>query len=258
MINFLTVEQRRQVGSANFAYYPEPELHPDRIMPEHDLVCLMEGGWEIIEEGRRYFMEPGSVLLLAAGRHHYGEKPCLPGTRTMFIHIAALPQDGTETPSALRIPTLTDPAPPRLRGDFRQIINEFYTPGPQRQTRLSALIDLMLCDLAQTPENAPKPWPVDEVRGILLKRPEINYTVGELAEILGLSERRLRYLFQTACGMPLHRYQLELKLDMARQLLLTEPERTLSDAAETFGFTDAFHLSRAYKRRFGHAPRDRQ
>ena len=56
--------------------------------------------------------------------------------------------------------------------------------------------------------------------------------------------------------MPLHRYQLELKLDMARQLLAAEPERTLSDVAETFGFSDAFHLSHACKRRFGLSPRD--
>lgn len=256
MFSLISTGQRRRVSSANFMYYPMPELHPDRVLKEHDLIYLLEGGWEIIEDRQKYPMEPGDVLFLTAGRHHYGEANCLPGTRTMYIHIAAAEGDGKDSPAALRIPTLTRAAAPHLRRDFRQIVNEYYTPGPQRETRLSALLDLLLCDLAETPENAPKPWPVDAVRAILLKNPEINHTAGEIAAALGISDRRLRYLFQTACGMPLHRYQLELKLDMARQMLITEPERTLAEAAETFGFTDAFHLSHAYKRRFGHAPRE--
>lgn len=258
MISYLQPGAGRRLSAANFASYPEPYFHPDRVMTEHDLVFLLEGEWEVCQSGQRYRMEPGDVLLLEAGQHHYSETPCAPGTRTMYLHIAAHPQDGQALPSQLKIPTLTKASALNLRRGFQQIINEFYSRDPRRSIRIAALIDLLLCDLAQAAEHQQEKWPVGAVRSILLGNPSVNYSADELAEQMNLPTRRLRYLFQNACGQPLHRYQLDLKLDMARQLLLTEPDHTLSDVAETFGFTDAFHLSHAYKRRFGHAPRDEQ
>ena len=256
MISFLQPGAGRRLGAANFVSYPEPHLHPDRVMNEHDLVFLIEGEWEVCQGGQRYLMEPGDVLLLEAGQHHYGEMPCTSGTRTMYLHISAAPQDGQPADGALAIPTLTKASALNLRRGFQQIINEFYSKESQRSVRIAALIDLLLCDLAQTAEYRQDQWPVGAVRSILLSNPGVNYSADQLAEQINLPARRLRYLFQNACGQPIHRYQLDLKLDMARQLLLTEPDRTLSDVAETFGFTDAFHLSHAYKRRFGHAPQD--
>ena len=174
----------------------------------------------------------------------------------MFLHVSAAPKDSLAVSGSLPIPTLTKACPLSIKIGFQQIIDEHYSKSPLREIRIAALIDLLLCDLTQTAEHAPEEWPVGAVRSILLKQPEVNYTAAELSAKLGLPERRLRYLFRQASGMPLHRYQLELKLDMARQLLCTQPDRTLSDIAETFGFSDAFHLSHAYKRRFGHTPKD--
>ena len=94
MISFLRPGSGRRLGAANFVSYPEPSLHPDRVMNEHDLVFLIEGEWEVCQGGQRYLMEPGDVLFLEAGQHHYGETPCTPGTRTMYLHISASPQDG--------------------------------------------------------------------------------------------------------------------------------------------------------------------
>ena len=256
MYSRLMSGQSRRVSAANFNFYPEPSIHPDRVMTEHDFIYLLEGQWEVCQDGERYLMEPDDVLLLEAGRHHYGELPCLAGTRTMFLHVSAAPKDSLAVSGSLPIPTLTKACPLSVKIGFQQIIDEHYSKSPLREIRIAALIDLLLCDLAQTAEHAPEEWPVGAVRSILLKQPEVNYTAAELSAKLGLPERRLRYLFRQASGMPLHRYQLELKLDMARQLLCTQPDRTLSDIAETFGFSDAFHLSHAYKRRFGHAPKD--
>lgn len=257
MITYLAPGRSRRMTAANFAFYPEATLHPDRIMKDHDFVFLLEGRWEICQDGQVYLLEPGDVLHLAAGRHHYGETPCLPGTRTMYLHMSADPADGTPDPGFPAIPTLTKASSPGLRRDFEGIISTCFSRSSLRDVRISALADLLLCDLAQAGMDAAGQWPVSAVRAILISHPEINYTAADLAARLGLTERSLRYLFREACGIPLHRYQLDLRLDMAHQLLDSEPDRTLSDVAETFGFTDAFHLSHAYKRRFGRSPKAR-
>jgi len=255
MIARLSTDGRRRLTGANFVYYPEPALHPDRVLHEHDLIFLVEGEWEICQDGARHTMQPGDVLLLAADRHHYGLTPCAAGSRTMYLHFSAEPSDGQEG-CGLTLSTLTKSTKPSVHGGFRQLIDIYWSDNPQREIRTAALLDLLLCDLALKEDQPTDAWPVSAVRSVLLNRPNVNFTVAALATELGVSERRLRYLFYQACGVSVHRYQMNLKLDMARQLLLTEPDRTLAGIAETFGFSDEFHLSHAYKARFGHAPRE--
>ena len=51
MLSFLQPGAGRRLDAANLVSYPEPSLHPDRVMSEHDLVFLIEGEWEICQSG---------------------------------------------------------------------------------------------------------------------------------------------------------------------------------------------------------------
>ena len=62
----------RQVVAANAHYYklPTAERYIDRVLPQHDLIYLIDGCWSITENETEYALQKGDVLLLAAGRHH--------------------------------------------------------------------------------------------------------------------------------------------------------------------------------------------
>ena len=47
MYSRLMSGQSRRVSVANFNFYPEPSIHPDRVMTEHDFIYLLEGQWEV-------------------------------------------------------------------------------------------------------------------------------------------------------------------------------------------------------------------
>ena len=66
--------------------------------------------------------------------------------------------------------------------------------------------------------------------------------------------RTLNNRFQKALGQTFHTYQTELKLRMVQQYLRCQPKAALSEAAENFGFCDEFHLSHAFKNKFGISP----
>lgn len=252
----------RQVRVAQSMYYPTPVLHPDRVMADHDLIYMEEGRWEVWEEDRAFSISPGDVLVLFAGRHHFGKLPCSAGTRTLFVHAARCPDDsfardcaalhGVQLPSLIHCQNA-----PGVAECFRQLADVCWSEDPLRALRLPALFQLTLCALSSASSHSQQPRRrlALAVQSALRTDPQGRLTAADLAERFGVSPRALRYAFERECGVSLHRYHLNLRLDMAMNVLRTDPLRTLRDLADAFGFYDEFHFSRAFKQRFGVSPR---
>ena len=59
--------------------------------------------------------------------------------------------------------------------------------------------------------------------------------------------------FRQIMGKPLHEYQLQMKLEMAYHILRTG-RYSVKEIAQTFGFCDPYHFSRAFKKAYGVSP----
>jgi len=83
-------------------------------------------------------------------------------------------------------------------------------------------------------------------------RAGLQVRASDLTAIAGSSERQLYRSFREHTGVSPHRYQLQLRLSMAKRLLAhgTPP----AEAAAAAGFVDQSHLSRHFKRLVGVAP----
>ncbi len=79
-----------------------------------------------------------------------------------------------------------------------------------------------------------------------------NVMLQELADVSGLSPYRLGRLFAASVGVPPHAYQLQLRIERAKRLLLAG--RSVSDTAHEVGFFDLSHFSRHFKRQVGVSP----
>ena len=49
-------------------------------------------------------------------------------------------------------------------------------------------------------------------------------------------------------------YQMDLKLEMVKEFLIHQPQAKLHEAAVNFGFYDEFHLSKAFRKKYGQPP----
>ena len=76
----------------------------------------------------------------------------------------------------------------------------------------------------------------------------------QLALIAGVTPRHLGRLFGAAFGVSPMRFYRDLRLDIARRLARSTAMPIAAIAGAT-GFAQAGHLSRAYRQRFGLAPR---
>ena len=251
-----SMQGTRCIVEANYNGYALPAMHPDRIMPEHDLIYMIEGEWVIGQDGERFTARAGDVLILSAGRHHYGIAPCSAGTNTMYLHINSLPGDAFGTRRlqddciALNshIGTLHSPL---VRRCFERIISAHSV---HNTATADAYLSVLLYELAQLSQERNEDTLAEDIRMMLLSSTNSIPHNAQIAESFHVSQRTAENAFKKAYGLTIHQYMLHIKVEHACFYLKNHPDMTLAEIARDLGFYDEFHLSRQFKRSCGISP----
>ena len=244
------------MAAANSHYYEQPTepLYLNRVLQYHDLIYLVDGRWAITEGDTEYPMEKDDALLLTAGHHHYTRLPCAPRTRTICLHVSCEPGDREDNPHALRLPTrISARSCPQVRQYFEQIVETAWSDRPYREERLSALFSLLALSLADAQE-AGDPCLAERIIQLIHAQPHRQFRVAEVAGLLYVSPRTVENAMRRAVGTSFSKYQMNRKLEMAAQQISVEPDVRLAEIAATLGFCDEFHLSKAFKQKYGVSP----
>ncbi len=88
---------------------------------------------------------------------------------------------------------------------------------------------------------------------VLAERIEVPPSMPALARELGVGYAGFRREFKRRTGLAPRQYLLRLRLERAQRLLGSTPAK-LEEIAGRLGFSSAFHLSAAFKARYGVAP----
>jgi len=263
MLNMYNTTLKHRIIDANYNLYVNGISHSGRVMPVHDFIYLIEGGWEIYQNGVKYELFPDNVLILQANQHHYGEIPCLPNTKTMYLHVTSEHGDGLVSERVsddfVYLNVLTDCGKnKKVKNLFKEIISEKWMPSKQSDIKLSALFDLMLCEMSNSDTNEKLNHInlVNDALGLIRSNPNIFYTVGELAESLRVSEKTLQNAVKSHTGFTVHKYQTEKKLELAALQLRLQPDIKIYELSLNLGFYDEFHLSKLFKNKYAKSIRD--
>ncbi|MEM9018728.1 MAG: AraC family transcriptional regulator [Verrucomicrobiota bacterium] len=89
-------------------------------------------------------------------------------------------------------------------------------------------------------------------REYLADHAERNVSLDELALASGLSRFELNRQFSSAFGMPPHAWQIQVRVNRAKDRL--RQGQLLCDVAMELGFADQAHFSRLFKRSTGYSP----
>lgn len=280
---YLYLGSRRNVTLCNHNFSQEGIYHPDRIMSEYDLLYMQNGVWDIIEDNITYHLEPGSVLLLEPGKHHYSLTKCTPMMRNIYIHFSVHSKDNllnklspfmepSSIPASvsptgafgsdyLALPKLvqTDTRP-EIRHSFERVIDAFWSSASDTsRLRCNLFLEnllLQLSDLDTAVNNTD--ILISEIIHRFHSEPEKFFSPSELAADYQVSVRTISGRFKKCTGQSLHQYQLHMKLDMVYDLLPISPGRSLHDIALSYGFYDEFQFSKLFKKKFGISPSERR
>lgn len=109
----------------------------------------------------------------------------------------------------------------------------------------------------QLPEEADRdedtPSPVTQALRILLAELQDPPTLGELAQRVGVNERKLSQAFRNQLGMNVKELVREQRFQVACRLL-TQTEEPIGRVAERVGYGHIADFSNAFRRRFGVPP----
>jgi AraC-like DNA-binding protein len=81
-----------------------------------------------------------------------------------------------------------------------------------------------------------------------------SFSVSTWAKRVGLSPSRFRRVYKEYIGVSPRERLTARRLELAQQLLLDEPNLSVTEIAERAGYTDASRFSKAFRQRFGLAP----
>jgi AraC-like DNA-binding protein len=250
------------VDDAGEVIYTYPIYHPARFLNFHVMFYVYQGQIPVVLEGKEYHVNPGEVMFLPAHFHHYGTKLYTPDTRCHYIHFPAGPSDGIgeDENSAARhcflLPPQSYDVPSEIFIYFQCLSKTIKFDSPYRERRCSALLLLILSGLSDAFRRRHiKKYPVIEDILILFEgHPQKFYTIPELIKFTGLKRRTLTGYFREAIGQPIHKYQINWKLERISRILRSHSFSTLNEMSLNFGFFDEYHLSSAFKKKYGVSP----
>ncbi len=85
---------------------------------------------------------------------------------------------------------------------------------------------------------------------------ESQFSMAEISQVCGISERSLQYAFQETFGTTPHRYMKRRRLHAVRQALITSRQNgnNVSQVATNYGFYELGRFSVEYRQLFGESP----
>lgn len=139
---------------------------------------------------------------------------------------------------------------PGLAASFRRLLRAVQDPTGQ----LAAEQELAVLRRALDDRPRPQPQAARVARAIqaLADDPAHQWTLTDLAQLVGLSRFHFLRSFAAAVGLTPHAFQVQARLHLARRLILAG-EPVAAVAAEA-GFADQSHLTRLFGRSYGMTP----
>ena len=259
-LQYYAVDTPRTLDDANHAVFVEGYIHPNRTLPFHDFIYIVNGEWELWQEGVAYTVSSGDVLLLHAGRHHYGLHPCSPGTRTSWLHFHPVAGDAfgeaTHDDAVSLPPVIHCQHSSTVKQLFADVISTYLLPEKQSAARISVLLNLLILELdrCQKQEMHKEDALATTVARLIQQNPHIHYSLQQLADIHFVNGKTLDRHFRRVYHKSIFAYQNELKLTAIQRDILNDPHITLRALARNYGFYDEYHLSKAFKQLFGVSP----
>ncbi|MFO1465909.1 MAG: AraC family transcriptional regulator [Steroidobacteraceae bacterium] len=92
------------------------------------------------------------------------------------------------------------------------------------------------------------------VRELVRSNPSGSYTLASLCQRFRLSRKKLHYGFKRLCGVSIHDFQTELRMQMAMELLQAG-RLPIAEIAERSGFSEPTNFTAAFKKHFAVLPR---
>ena len=157
----------------------------------------------------------------------------------------------------------------KCRSEKMQLVSDIFTSaysGVLRNLHLEIraleLIEMQLAEYLYADEALGRPpalktsdvWRIKEARELLVQDMENPPSIAQLANMTGLSEKKLKVGFKIVFGLPIFEYFRNYRLEIARELLAAR-SMNVTEVGMYIGYQNLSHFSREFFKRYGVNPK---
>jgi AraC-like DNA-binding protein len=220
--------------------------------PEYLVMWRTLEGRGLVRFGQRPVeVAPDTVLLMRSGTYNYWH-PLTPCWRFWSLHFRTPEPPPFPFEQPVHVAPHGDDA-----SDFASLFEAVGSSDLVERRFAVATLQRMIYRWAATLRRAElvseERLAVEDIVARMQGRIRQGWSVAEMAQAAGMTERRFYRLFQQVTGKPPYRYFLDLRLAVADSLLRMGGYG-VGEVAERVGFGDPFQFSKAYRRRYGMPP----
>ncbi|WP_165444114.1 AraC family transcriptional regulator [Lachnoclostridium sp. Marseille-P6806] len=228
--------------------------HESFPLPDYELIVVTEGTLYLRYLGENFTVRENEYLLLppsSSRRSGFRKAYC----SFYWLHFSAenggdsyeLPQTG-KLPRLFRMVVLMKQLQDISKSNYPQI--SIDTMATTIMTELYG----QLASSAHTEKSAADRKQIYlDIIDYIQRNLSRSITISEIAEQFGYNARYLSHLFSKIRGIPLKQFILNQKMDAAN-FMLTDNDNSISDIAESLGFSNVHNFSRTYKKITGLTP----
>ncbi len=245
-------------------------LHPRRTMDSYELISVTKGILHITSGGRSYDLSPGQFLFLFPGELHFGTAPsngelsfywthfyfntkntslCREAEAASFFH-------KEDQPRYILPETGTFSANSRVNVLFVQLLDLSKRLGSLSSMQCSYAQSTLLLELTNECffrqrlllRDEKIPLGIADLMEWLQLNYDTTFSVSDIAEKFGYHPSYLSAVFKRCSGFPITEYLNRQRIRVAKNLLTTMPDLTLSEISEQVGIADEKYFMRLFKR----------
>lgn len=251
-----------QVRSLNFVVsrLPNPEWHlTDNQNPDFYVLGYAKSGCAVYNfSGEIFPVKKGTVILIKQNQLYSAKSD--PDNPWHFYSVA-FSLDFPDAPSRALLDNLpnifTSSDSSRMAENFAELqrIWSLKETGYLIKCR-SLILDILyilLSDKLRRGKASAHYARIEELVNMMQENFTRSYSLEELCTIAGLSSSHFRTLFKEMTGMSVIQFQNRLKIDHAKDLILSR-NCTVTEAAYAVGFNDVYYFSRMFRKLTGKNP----
>jgi AraC-like DNA-binding protein len=231
----------------------------NRMHHRYVLMIAVETAGEVSVDGKTLRLEPLQALLILPYQfHHYLD---LESDQLRWIFVTfELEQGGASLRGLSHRVLQLDAA---IEQTLVRLIQEWRLPARgQKPAILLPVVDQLLGQLFELgriveprrehQEHSKESW-VSQVENLLIQSIQSNWTLDQVAQRIGLSERQMRTRFEVATGVSLKDYRSDYQLHQV-MALMRDSKLSLADISELTGFQSQPVFNRFIRRMTGLTP----
>lgn len=220
-------------------------------IPCYSLIYVMDGSLEVFTAGKQYIVNKEEAILIDFSREH--SYRCISETAVKWELI--IKGDLVRSYSAMIEESwgVRFSVTGRVAVVLEKIQRALGNPMEQDH-KLACLLQRMFCEIIDQNTNGLSPEVVRAIQ-YMYDNYENDIHVEDIAEIVSFSRSYFTRVFAKETGYTPKEFLLNVRINVAQDLLSGKKDLTMLDIAEQCGFSNASHFCRLFKQKTGKSPR---